>query len=114
MPDDPLNVPDEPELPDPNWVVRALQEARKLAKELGPWAAVVMAALAWGQGCTNNKDSKVLHDETVQKVDATDRKVDKAAEVAVEVKKELAVQNAVVEKTAEKVTEVHKAVKGNK
>lgn len=111
MSDEPLNIPDDPEQPDPNWVVRALQEARKLAKELGPWAAVVMAALAWGQGCTNNSDVKLAHQETVQKVEATEAKIDKAAVVAVEVEKKLTAQNATVAKTAEKIEEVHNAVK---
>jgi len=108
MPDDPLYVPNGDPLP-PDDIRRGWTTDRFLLI-----IAAIFGGLGTMQSKCNNVETKSFHNETVQKVDATDRKVDKAAEVATEVKKELAVQNAVVEKTAEKVTEVHKAVKGNK
>jgi Na+-transporting methylmalonyl-CoA/oxaloacetate decarboxylase gamma subunit len=71
----------------------------------------IFAGLGTLQSKCNNVDSKAAHEETVQKVDATDAKVDKAAVVAVEVEKKLTAQNAAVARTAEKVEEVHNAVR---
>ena len=59
-----------------------------------------------GQIVTHQKQ-----DANAAKLEATETKVDKAAAVAVEVKKDLAMQNATVAKTADKTEEVLKTVK---
>ena len=93
MPDDPLNVPTDPKLPE---VPGSWKELVKEIREVLVLIAAIVAAVGSQLNCQQSKETNNAVQVTAQKVDATAAKVD-----AVEDKTERT--KMIATKTAEKV-----------